>query len=145
MPRLFVKYNLSKRYTNYCVRVTSTRTLDDSNFEGRRIIRVTGQKNVKSVKSYARKLSASKKRKISSTLLEAVRNVSEAGHEIENEDPNQFQLQPFDNQELDNLFSSTLFDNLLGVNSQAPLQPYVSATQLMQFTPSLTLFRPRGL
>ena len=73
------------------------------------------------MKNYARKLSTSKKRKISSTLSEAVGNVSEAGQEIENEDPNQFQLQPFDNQELDNLFSSTLSDYLLGVTPQAPL------------------------
>ena len=84
MPHLSVKYNLSKR-------VTGTQILDDSNFEGRHIVPVTGHKNIESVKSHARKLSTSKKRKLSSTLCEADGNVSEAGHEIENEDPNQFQ------------------------------------------------------
>ena len=34
MPNLSVKYNLSKQYTNHCVRVTIIQILDDSNYEG---------------------------------------------------------------------------------------------------------------
>ena len=34
MPRMSIKYCLSKRYTNHCLRVTSTQVLDDANFEG---------------------------------------------------------------------------------------------------------------
>ena len=68
MPKLSIKYNLSERYTNHSIRVTSLQVLDDENVEGRHIIRVSGHKSVDSVQNYARRLSASRKRNISSIL-----------------------------------------------------------------------------
>ena len=68
MPRMSIKYSLSQRYTNRCLRASSTQVLDDTNFEGRHIIRVTGRKSESSAKSYARTLSFSRKRSISHSL-----------------------------------------------------------------------------
>ena len=50
------------------MRVTTLQALNDHNVDGRHIVRVSGHKNLGSMKSYARKLSAAKKRKISSIL-----------------------------------------------------------------------------
>ena len=65
MAVMSTKYNLSQRYTNHCLRVTSLQVLDDENVDSRHIIRVSGHKNPDSITNYARRLSASKKRKIS--------------------------------------------------------------------------------
>ena len=68
MATLSTLYQLSQRYTNHCIRVTTVQALDDHNIDGRHIVRVSGHKSQDSIKSYARKLSAAKKRKISSVL-----------------------------------------------------------------------------
>ena len=60
------------RYTNHSIRVTSLQALEDKNIEGRYIIRVSGHKSTASVQNYARKLSSSRKRKISTILTERV-------------------------------------------------------------------------
>ena len=58
-------------YTNHCVRVTSLQIFDDEKIPGRYIIRVSGHKSKTSIKSYARKLSSSRKRAISDTCSRA--------------------------------------------------------------------------
>ena len=78
MATLSSKYQLSQRYTNHCIRVTSMQALDDANIEGRHIVRISGHKNEHSIKSYARTLSSSRKRNISSILSEKI-------HEDKNE------------------------------------------------------------
>ena len=75
LSHMSLKYNLSQRYTNHSLRVTSLKTLDDAKMEGRHIIRVSGHKSVSSVENYARKLSTSRKRSISSVLSERVENI----------------------------------------------------------------------
>ena len=62
LATLSVKYNLSQRYTNHSLRVTSIQVLEDANVETRHIVRVSGHKNPDSISSYARRLSAAKKR-----------------------------------------------------------------------------------
>ena len=62
---LSAKYGLSQRYANHSIRVTSLQVLEDHNIEGRHIIRISGHKSTASVQSYARRLSASRKRNIS--------------------------------------------------------------------------------
>ena len=68
MSTLSTKYELSQRYTNHSIRVTGLQALEDANFEGRHIIRISGHKNEESIKHYARNLSAARKRSISSVL-----------------------------------------------------------------------------
>ena len=68
MSKLSIKYELSQRYTNHSIRVTGLQSLEDANIEGRHIIRISGHKNEQSIKNYARKLSAARKRNISSIL-----------------------------------------------------------------------------
>ena len=65
MSRLSQKYNLSQRYTNHSLRVTSLQVLEDNCIEGRHIIRVSGHKTTDSISNYARRLSAARKRNIS--------------------------------------------------------------------------------
>ena len=65
MPRLSEKYGLSQRYTNHSVRVTSMQLLEDSDIEGRHIQRISGHKSLESINSYAKRLSAARKRNIS--------------------------------------------------------------------------------
>ena len=72
MANMSTKYGLSQRYTNHSIRVTSLQVLEDENIEGRHIIRVSGHKNVDSVKNYARRLSTARKRNISSILSNSV-------------------------------------------------------------------------
>ena len=72
MATLSSKYDLSQRYTNHSIRVTGLQALEDSNFEGRHIIRISGHKSENSIKNYARKLSASRKRSMSSALSSMV-------------------------------------------------------------------------
>ena len=71
MSEMSGKYGLSKRYTNHCVRVTSLQILDDEQIPERHIIRVSGHKSEASIKSYARKLSSSRKHAISDTFSRA--------------------------------------------------------------------------
>ena len=78
LSKLSKKYELSQVYTNHSLRVTSLQALDDNNVEGRHIIRVSGHKNVESVENYARKLSASRKRKISTILANSCNRQSES-------------------------------------------------------------------
>ena len=68
MSQISESCQLSQRYTNHCVRVSTMQAMDRENFEGRDIIRVTGHKCLKSINTYARILTTSKKRKISQTL-----------------------------------------------------------------------------
>lgn len=74
MGRMSVKYKLSQRYTNHCVRVTTVQVLEDNNVEGRHIQRVSGHKSLDSIKCYARRLSAARKRSISDMLSKHVAN-----------------------------------------------------------------------
>ena len=71
-PMLSSKYQLSQRYTNHSLRVTSLQVLEDGNIESRYIMRVSGHKNAESISNYARRLSSFRKRKISSILANSV-------------------------------------------------------------------------
>ena len=68
LSKMSIKYHLCQRYTNHSVRVTGLQALEDANIEGPHIIRISGHKNDCSIKHYARKLSAARKRTISSVL-----------------------------------------------------------------------------
>ena len=72
LPMLSEKYQLSQRYTNHSFRVTSIQVLEDGNVETRHIVRVSGHKNPDSVSNYARRLSAAKKRNLSTILAESI-------------------------------------------------------------------------
>jgi len=70
LASMSIKYNLSQRYTNHSLRVTSCQALEDAGVEGRHIVGVSGHKNPDSLKHYARKLSAARKRHISSIIAD---------------------------------------------------------------------------
>ena len=81
MPKLSLKYKLSQRYTNHSIRVTSVQTLEDVNVEGRHIVRISGHKSINSIQSYAKRLSAARKLRISATFAN---HLSSAEHETSN-------------------------------------------------------------
>ena len=83
LPMLSEKYQLSQRYTNHSLRVTSIQVLEDGNVETRHIVRVSGHKNPDSIANYARRLSAAKKRNLSTILAESVGAASPVSGSIE--------------------------------------------------------------
>ena len=64
--------NLSKAYTNHCVRSTCITVLDKENFEARHIMTVSGHKREESIKSYSTVTSDPKKREMSNALASAL-------------------------------------------------------------------------
>ena len=62
MSRLSVKANLSKRYTNHCVRATVVTTLKDVGYDNHEICAITGHHSIASVQSYDRLERAGSKR-----------------------------------------------------------------------------------
>ena len=77
LSKMSSKYNLSQRYTNHSIRVTSMQILDDNLIDGRHIQRVSGHKSLDSVQNYGRRLSTSRKRDISSIFSRAAGNSSD--------------------------------------------------------------------
>lgn len=65
---------LSRVYTNHCVRATSITALDNGGIEARHIMRASGHKSESSIRSYACRLSESKKREISTCLSNTLVN-----------------------------------------------------------------------
>jgi len=68
MKTLSVAANLSKTYTNHCLRATCITALDQAGFEARHIMTVSGQKSEASIRSYSRHVSDSKKQNMSRVL-----------------------------------------------------------------------------
>ena len=71
MKTISVDCELSREYTNHCIRSTTVSVLDNNNFEARHIMRVSGHKSESSIRSYSRQLTESKTREISQTLTSA--------------------------------------------------------------------------
>jgi len=79
--------NLSKKYTNHCIRASVVTTLSESGFSASEIQSVTGQKRAETVERYTKRVSTSKKMKLSHTLsdgLTASTSFSTTAETIEN-------------------------------------------------------------
>ena len=66
-----VEYELSKVYNYHCITSTAVLVLDNNNFEGRHIMRVSGQKSESGIRSYSRQLTECNQREISHPLTSA--------------------------------------------------------------------------
>ena len=78
MPKLSEKAGLSLCYTNHSLRATSVNILDNvGNFTSRHIMTVTGHKSEASLKTYSRYTGESIKRKMSDTLSDSLRALTE--------------------------------------------------------------------
>ena len=64
--------NLSKKYTNHCIRASVVTTLSESGFSASEIQSVTGQKRAETVERYTKRVSTSKKMKLSHTLSDGL-------------------------------------------------------------------------
>ncbi|KAK2549950.1 hypothetical protein P5673_029555, partial [Acropora cervicornis] len=71
MSSISKELKLSQKYTNHCIRATAVSLLDESNFETRHIMRVSGHKSESSIRSYSRRLSEVKQKEISHALSSA--------------------------------------------------------------------------
>jgi integrase len=67
LKTLSQELELSKMYTNHCLRATTITLLDENGFEARHIMSLSGHKSESSIRSYSRTDDA-KKRRMSSTL-----------------------------------------------------------------------------
>ena len=70
MKNISQEAGLSRCYTNHSIRATAVTILDNSGFEARHIMAVSGHRNEASIRSYS-KTDISTKRKMSETLTEA--------------------------------------------------------------------------
>ena len=78
MPKLSEKAGLSLCYTNHSLRATSVNILDNvGNFTSRHIMTVTGHKSEASLKTYSGYTGESIKRKMSDTLSDSLRALTE--------------------------------------------------------------------
>ena len=84
MPEISRKGNLSKIYTNHCVRATSITSLDNAGVEARHIMRASGHKSEASIRSYACRLSEDKARQMSDHLSEQLFREHKAANNKEN-------------------------------------------------------------
>lgn len=71
MSKLSKEAQLSKRYTNHSIRSSVIGILEDE-YEGRHVIGLSRHKNENTIKQYARRLSAKKKREMSATLTDTI-------------------------------------------------------------------------
>ena len=83
MSRISKELELSQTYTNHCIRTTAVSLLDECNFEARHIMRVSGHKSESSIRSYSRRLSEVKQKKISHSLSSASFNSKKASSSSE--------------------------------------------------------------
>lgn len=73
MPTLVKEACLEdKTLTNHCIRSTCITILDNKGFEARHIMSVSGHKREESIKSYATKVSETKKREMSDALASEI-------------------------------------------------------------------------
>ena len=68
MKKLSKKAELSKVYTNHCIRATTVTKLNEQGFEARDIMATTGHKCESSIRSYATKCPTTKRRQMSDAL-----------------------------------------------------------------------------
>jgi hypothetical protein len=123
MPKLSEKDGLSLRYTNHSLRATSVNILDNvGNFASRHIMTVTGHKSEASLKTYSGYTGESIKRKMSDTLSDSLRALTESKQQKSTcstvEVDSKLQLEPLINSEfkdiLQDLKNDTCsFDNIL--------------------------------
>lgn len=86
MKNLSVHANLSKMYTNHCIRSTCMEDLDEGEFEAMHIMAQSGHKLESSIKVYARRCPTKKKKEMSYCLTNKL-NQEENQIDIQNEVP----------------------------------------------------------
>lgn len=67
MVEISKRAQLSRTYTNHCIRATTISALSHKGFEARHIMTVFGHRNETSVKSYVRETTSEQKRQMSSS------------------------------------------------------------------------------
>lgn len=68
LPEICKNAGVEKRYTPHCIRATTIQHLNDSGWEARHIMFLSGHRNESSLRSYSRTVSTSQKRALSTTL-----------------------------------------------------------------------------
>jgi hypothetical protein len=72
MAKISQVCNLSKRYTNHCIRSTCITALYDNGIETRHIMGLSGHKSESAVRAYSKRLSEKKTREMSDILIATV-------------------------------------------------------------------------
>lgn len=68
LPEICKNAGVEKRYTPHCIRATTIRHLNDSGWEARHSMFLSGHRNESSLRSYSRTVPTSQKRALSTTL-----------------------------------------------------------------------------
>ena len=72
MAKLSVEAELSRRYTNHCLRATCISTLMNSGFDPLTVTRLSGHRNIQSVLSYCKDVGDNTKRRMAETLTSSL-------------------------------------------------------------------------
>ena len=117
MPEISRKAELSRRYTNHCLRSTAITILDDNNFASRHIMAVSGHRAESSLKTYARHTSEETQRNMShilanSTIGENIENIPPAVMEEVSDNTSSISVMDFEVLEIpDNILASVPMPN----------------------------------
>lgn len=125
MTQISESANLSAKYTNHCVRATCITVLNESGFEARQIVTVSGHRNEQSVQTYVRDTSTAQKRSMSASLSSFTTNsleqnsVTRTTNETENAAHHSTELNDYDTELVDH------YDSLIQSiqRGDAELQP----------------------
>lgn len=72
MKKISITANLSKKYTNHCVRATCITNLDQNGVDTRHIMSISGHKSETAIRSYSSRLCEERKRQIFEVLSNSV-------------------------------------------------------------------------
>ncbi|VDI62473.1 Hypothetical predicted protein, partial [Mytilus galloprovincialis] len=82
MAKISEECDLSRRYTNHCIRSTCITVLDEGGIETRHIMGLSGHKSESAVKSYCKRLSSTKKNEMSNILSETIQSATSLNGEL---------------------------------------------------------------
>jgi hypothetical protein len=92
MQKISKEANLSKIYTNLCIRATCVSVLDECGYKARHIIGLSGHKSESNIKHYASRLNETKKREMSTVMSSHVLSLTRKTVAVENTAENFEQL-----------------------------------------------------
>ncbi|XP_048767947.2 uncharacterized protein LOC125674728 [Ostrea edulis] len=126
MQNISKQADLSKVYSNHCIRATCITLLDESGYEGRHIMTVSKHKSETSLKHYVSKAREKKKREMSNALAEQVIPQTAPAPEVitatssDNANLENVDFLEIDSQELNNMMVSVLEQNSTVAQSNIP-------------------------
>jgi hypothetical protein len=155
MTNIAKRGQLSRHYTNHSIRATSIVIMDESGFESRHIMKVSGHKSEASLKSYVQNIPNKKKIEISECLSNSLgQSAVGSNTKINIKETDQldvfngpFDLEPLSNSQLQNtisdLQSSPALPQQIPLGDVTNRNTAISKNTVMPFHDKMVYFQPR--